>query len=171
MTKRNKRLVITFFIIIQVILAKPFLYHGIGFRLTNSGQSGFYELSTNINRLSQIYSKIGFHIEKTHYEIDYYGQMSGYNKDNDILFPINVGFRNIMFDSKLHGSLRPFYFGEIGKIGIFNNNTLELGTNEWSLGFGLQFRSGRFLHRILYGYHSNSMVDGNAMFGIILGIK
>ena len=58
-----------------------------------------------------------------------------------------------------------------GTIGIFNGNKLELGENEWSLGFGLQFRSGRFLHRIFYGYNSNAMIDGNAMFGIILGIK
>lgn len=168
-------IIITIFLCIffQSILAKPILHHGAGFRLTNSGQGMYYELAANINRLSQAYFNSGFHIEKSQYTVNYYGDFTGNSQNNDILIPLVFGFRKVLFDSKMAGTMRPYWFGEFGQVGRLTGNKLSsLQLNnwsvEWSTGIGIQFRSGRLIHRLHAGYALNSFIDGHTVMGMTL---
>ncbi len=157
--------------IIQTLFAIPNLHHGAGFRLTNGGQGMYYELAGNINRLNQAYFNSGFHIEKSQYTVSYYGEFTGNSMNSDVLIPAVFGYRKILFDSKLAGTMRPYWFGELGQVGQLTGNKLKNlrlngWSSEWSTGIGLQFRAGRLIHRIHAGYTSNTFIDGNAVLGI-----
>ena len=148
------------------------MHHGAGFRLTNGGQGIYYELAANINRLNQTYFNSGFHIEKSQYTLDQYG-FSGNNQNNDILISTILGFRKVLFDNKMAGTMRPYYFGEFGQVGRLAGNKLNSlqlynYSGEWSTGIGIQFWSNRFIHRLHAGFVSNSLIDGHAVLGMTL---
>lgn len=139
---------------------------GIGFALSNNGQSLFYTRGTNPFRTHHRYISVGFHQEEHGISVPFYDYRTNTYRSNpsrSYYLELGGGWRRLWLQNKLAAGFFPHTMVEIGlsgyvaEFGKFRNYFKETSLRWWPYGqvaFGASIHTGTVFYRIELGYLS-----------------
>lgn len=139
---------------------------GIGFALSNNGQSLFYTRGTNPFRTHHRYISVGFHQEEHGISVPYRDPFTGIvqsNPSRSYYLELGGGWRRLWLQDKLAAGFFPHTMVEIGlsgyvaEFGKFRNYFRETSLRwspYWQVAFGASIHTGTVFYRIEMGYLS-----------------